>query len=66
MSREAELIRRIKAKCLECSGTRRQAKDCACRSCPLWAVTDLQQPREPRTVKRAEGVQLTIKIKVHG
>ncbi len=66
MRREAELISAIKAKCVECSGNRSQAKACRIRSCPLYAVTDLQQPRRPRKEKKATGEQLRIKITIYG
>ena len=66
MRYEAEaLARAIKDKCMECSGSRAQAKACRLRSCPLWAVTDLQQPRISRAEKRREGVQIALKVKIY-
>lgn len=56
----AELLRIIDAKCRDCSGSKRQAKDCTVRGCPLWPV--LHRDRTRRAERRTEGVQLGIRI----
>lgn len=65
MTRSApELLRAIKANCRRCSGSLSQAKACRITDCPLWPVTGWHE-ETPKKEKRAEGVQMTIKIKVY-
>ena len=64
MTSAAEYRRAIRAKCRDCSGSVSQAKKCRVPDCPLRGLAGWPE-RTPKKEKRAEGVQMTIKIKVY-
>ena len=55
----------VKSYCRVCSGgSLSQAKSCALTGCALWPLTDWHHQRPTRRERRAEGVQLEIRITI--
>lgn len=57
----------LKDYCIECSGSKTQAKACGIKSCKIWPLLpDWHKERTRKREKTCDGVQITIQMYVKG
>ena len=64
---KAHEAQQLKAYCIECSGSKTQAKNCPVKNCKLWQLLpDWHKERTRKREKTCDGVQITIQMYVKG